>query len=111
MRSGDAQLRRVGEVLRKAVGEGATAARIGGDEFGILLPGVDERGAEQLLERLHSLIDMNNQFYHGPRLSLALGTATCAPGGRLEHTMSQADARMYDAKKEHYTATVHDRRR
>jgi diguanylate cyclase (GGDEF)-like protein len=109
--SGDAQLRRVGEVLRKAVGEGATAARIGGDEFGILLPGVDERGAEQLLERLDSLIDLNNQFYHGPRLSLALGTATCPAGGRLEQTMSQADARMYDAKKEHYGATAHDRRK
>ncbi len=71
--AGDALLRRVGEVLRKAVGDDVNAARLGGDEFGILLPGLDERGAAQLAERLDLLIDLNNQFYHGPKLSLALG--------------------------------------
>ncbi len=103
-------LRRAGEVLRKAVGEGATAARIGGDEFAILLPGVDERGALQLTERIESLIDLNNQFYHGPRISLALGVAASAQGERLERAMKLADTRMYAAKKEYYAAVAHDRR-
>ncbi|MEO8753798.1 MAG: GGDEF domain-containing protein [Casimicrobiaceae bacterium] len=109
--AGDALLRRAGEVLRKAVGEGATAARIGGDEFGILLPGVDERGALLVVDRIESLIDLNNQFYHGPRISLALGAAACAQGARVEQAMTLADARMYAAKKEHYAAMPHDRRK
>lgn len=109
--AGDALLRRVGEVLRKAVGEEVNAARLGGDEFGILLPGMDERGAAQLAERLDLLIDLNNQFYHGPRLSLALGVATCPVGQRVEDAMSRADAQMYAAKKDFYATTAHDRRR
>jgi diguanylate cyclase (GGDEF)-like protein len=109
--AGDALLRRVGEVLRKAVGDDVNAARLGGDEFGILLPGLDERGAAQLAERLDLLIDLNNQFYHGPKLSLALGVATCAQGGRVEDAMSRADAQMYVAKKEFYASAVHDRRK
>ena len=109
--AGDALLRRVGEVLRKAVGDEVNAARLGGDEFGILLPGMDERGAVQLAERLDLLVDLNNQFYHGPKLSLALGIATCAQGERVEDAMSRADAQMYTAKKEYYAAAGHDRRR
>lgn len=109
--AGDALLRRVGEVLRKAVGEDVTAARIGGDEFGILLPGVDARGAGKLTERIELLTDLNNQFYHGARLSLATGTATCRQGERIEQAMTLADARMYEAKREYYSAASHDRRR
>jgi diguanylate cyclase (GGDEF)-like protein len=109
--AGDALLRRVGEVLRKAAPEDATAARLGGDEFGILLPGMDARAAGQLIERIELLVDLNNQFYHGARMSLAVGAATCGPGERLEQVMRLADARMYDAKRQHYSAVVHDRRR
>jgi diguanylate cyclase (GGDEF)-like protein len=109
--AGDGLLRRAGEVLGKAVGESVTAARIGGDEFGILLPGTDERGLNQMLERIQTLVELNNQFYHGSRLSLSLGAATCKQGERLEQTMSLADARMYDAKKEHYGAGDRNRRR
>ena len=109
--AGDALLRRVGEVLRKAIGDTATAARIGGDEFGVLLPGVDERGAAQFAERLETLVDLNNQFYHGPRISLALGRATCAQGERLEQAMSAADTRMYRSKQMHYSVVQRDRRR
>ena len=36
-------LRRVGEVLTKAVDAPACAARVGGDEFMVLLPASDER--------------------------------------------------------------------
>lgn len=109
--AGDALLRRAGEVLRKAASEGATAARLGGDEFGILLPGVDARGAGQLIERIELLVDLNNQFYHGPRLSLACGSATCAEGERIEQAMSLADSRMYEAKRDFYSAAGKDRRR
>ncbi len=41
--AGDALLRRVGEVMNELFDKPQTAARIGGDEFAILLPAMDER--------------------------------------------------------------------
>jgi diguanylate cyclase (GGDEF)-like protein len=109
--AGDALLRRAGEVIAKAAGEGTVAARLGGDEFAILMPGADERDAAALVGRLESLVDLNNQYYQGARLSLALGVAACPEGARLESTMSRADERMYAAKKAYYAKAGRDRRR
>lgn len=109
--AGDALLRRAGEVLMKGVDRPAHAARVGGDEFVILLPGTDERGGAQLLERLQTLVDLNNQFYGGRPLSFAFGMASCASGDRLEAAVNQADRAMYAAKKAYYSADGANRRR
>ncbi len=109
--AGDGLLRRAGEVLSKAVEKPACAARIGGDEFVLLLPGTDERGGEQLLERLQTLIGLNNQFYGGAPLSFAFGMALCVSGDRLEATVQQADRAMYVAKKAYYNTEGTNRRR
>ena len=69
--AGDAMLRRVGEVLTKAVDSPDCAARIGGDEFALLLPATDERATQALIDRIGSLLELNNQFYPGRPLSLA----------------------------------------
>jgi len=108
--AGDALLRRAGEVLAKLADKPACAARIGGDEFVLLLPASDERAGLQAVERLASLIELNNSFYPGAALSLATGCATAQKGDRLETTVSQADERMLSAKREYYAATGVDRR-
>ena len=108
--AGDALLRRAGEVLGKAVDRPACAARIGGDEFVLLLPGADETAGEQLIERVQSLVELNNQYYPGALLSLAMGCATAQAGERLETTMSRADKRMFEAKRRFYKDTGLDRR-
>lgn len=108
---GDELLRRAGEVLAKAVDKPASAARIGGDEFAVLLPGTDERGGEQIVERIHSLLELNNQFYPGAALSFSIGLATCPAGQRLEAAVHRADQRMYEAKRAYYAASGRDRRR
>lgn len=108
--AGDALLQRVGEVLAKAIDKPACAARIGGDEFALLLPGMDERAGAQLIERIQSLVALNNQFYAGAPLRLSIGAATSQPGERLEITAHRADGAMYDSKRSHYEAAGHDRR-
>jgi len=100
--AGDALLRRAGEVLSKAVDSPACAARIGGDEFVVLLPATDEQGAQALRERLLSVLDMNNQFYPGHPLNFAIGSATCQAGGSLEAAVQAADNGMYQAKAAYY---------
>lgn len=107
---GDALLRRTGEVLKKAVGEQVCVARIGGDEFMVLLPGRDERGAATVVEQIEKVVELNNQFYPGTALSFSIGHATCHQGERLSDTVKIADGRMYEAKRAHYEG-LGDRRR
>ncbi len=102
--AGDALLRRVGEVLNKAVDKPRTAARIGGDEFAVLLPATDERQAATLIETIRNLVELNNQFYSAAPLNLSLGAATSRPGERLEDVAKRADAEMYEAKREYYSS-------
>ena len=108
--AGDALLRRAGEVLDKVADTPVCAARIGGDEFVLLLPGSDERAGQQMIERVQSLVELNNQYYPGATLSLAMGCATAPQSERLETTVSRADERMFVAKREFYAGVGHDRR-
>jgi len=109
--AGDAMLRRAGEVLGKAVDSPACAARIGGDEFALLLPASDARAAAAVQERIQSLLEMNNQFYPGQPLTLSMGTATCQEGESLDAAVSRADQAMYAAKARYYQSQDADRRR
>jgi diguanylate cyclase (GGDEF)-like protein len=108
--AGDALLRRAGEVLAKAADKPACAARIGGDEFVLLMPGADESAGLAMIERVRTLVELNNQFYAGAPLGLAMGCASAHKGERLEATMSLADDRMYEAKRAFYAAGGHERR-
>jgi diguanylate cyclase (GGDEF)-like protein len=108
--AGDSLLRRMGEVLAKAVDAPACAARIGGDEFTVLLPGVDERGALALQERILSMLDLNNQFYPGQPISLAMGVACCRSGDAVEAAIHRADQAMYAEKIRYYQDRGVDRR-
>jgi len=107
--AGDTLLRRASEALRAAAGTDDVVARIGGDEFAILMPGKDADAAAQLLERVLKAIEVNNQFYQGPRLSMSLGAATAAGGHDLPAAHKLADRRMYldkgDRRRQVATAT------
>ena len=100
--AGDEILRRAGEVLGKLVEPPSAVARIGGDEFVVLMPGCDEREGRDLVEAIDNLVTLNNQFHAGPTLSLSMGVATSRPGERLEAAVSRADAAMYAQKRAHY---------
>ena len=110
--AGDALLRRVGEVLGKLVDDGrrSSASRIGGDEFALLLPGLDARQAAQQVEQLLELLALNNQFHGGTPITLSTGAATAHEGERLEPVVHRADERMYADKRAYYVREGRDRR-
>ncbi|MBI2751130.1 MAG: sensor domain-containing diguanylate cyclase [Burkholderiales bacterium] len=110
--AGDAVLRRAGEVLSSATaGYPYCVARIGGDEFIALLPGSDERVASGLQERIESMIELNNQFYTGQRLSMAIGIATCHAASQVEAALHEADQAMFREKSRYYDESQLERRR
>jgi diguanylate cyclase (GGDEF)-like protein len=106
--AGDGLLRRVGEVLNEAVTQPGHAARIGGDEFAVVLPYIDERGAEAMVDNIRRLIGINNQYYSQMELKLSLGAATSLPGEKLEAVARRADLLMYEDKRAHYSAANPD---
>ncbi|WP_273793514.1 sensor domain-containing diguanylate cyclase [Brucella anthropi] len=101
--TGDGLLRRIGEVLNEAVKQPGHAARIGGDEFAVVLPYVDERGAEAMVEDIQRLVEINNQYYSQLKLNLSIGSATSMPGEKLETVAKRADLLMYENKRQQYT--------
>ena len=110
--AGDSLLRRVGEVLLSASeGTNVCIARIGGDEFVALLPACDERAAQNFKERIESLVEINNQYYSGRRLSLAIGIATAPSAMEVDALSHKADKAMFAAKSRYYEDTKLERRR
>lgn len=95
---GDKLIRRVAEVLKASINDGYVVARIGGDEFIVIMPKADMDDAQEMMERIQSLVAMNNKYYHEPQLSLSLGAAVSAPGLSLEKVISLADDEMYKNK-------------
>jgi len=109
--AGDQLLRRAGEVLNSIVDKPARAARIGGDEFAVILPGTESVEGEAMMKVIGDLIGINNEFYTDLPLSLSMGIATSEQGERLESVVKRADLAMLEAKREHYSRGEHDRRR
>ncbi|WP_245424068.1 sensor domain-containing diguanylate cyclase [Methylovirgula sp. 4M-Z18] len=99
---GDELLRRAGEVLAQVVEKSGCAARIGGDEFAIIMPGADEHAGEAMMNDVHRLAELNNQFHGATPLSFSMGAATSRRGERLDAVARRADAEMYDAKRRYY---------
>jgi len=108
--AGDSLLRRAGEVLNSIVDKPARAARIGGDEFAVILPNVEQAEGEAMMKVIDDLVVINNEFYTDLPLSLSMGLATSEPGERLEAVVKRADLAMLAAKRAHYTRAEDDRR-
>jgi diguanylate cyclase (GGDEF)-like protein len=92
-------LRRSGEVLRSSFRAEDVVARIGGDEFAVLIPDADEQVPAQSTERIHKMIDLNNTYYTGVPLSFSIGSALGEKDANLEAVQRLADDRMYQEKR------------
>jgi diguanylate cyclase (GGDEF)-like protein len=91
---GDDVLRLFGFALRRSVRSGDTAARIGGDEFAVILANADGSEVESFLERLRTTLVPS-----GIVISFAVGTAS-APRESTDpaELYRIADARLYEKK-------------
>jgi diguanylate cyclase (GGDEF)-like protein len=97
--AGDVLLQRCAEILSAAFRAEDVIARIGGDEFAVLLPDTDVASAEQSLRRVRCALDEHNAAFEGISLSIAFGVSTAEQGVALTEALKEADARMYEDKQ------------
>ena len=97
--AGDVLLQRCAEILSAAFRAEDVIARIGGDEFAVLLPDTDVASAEQSLRRVRGALHEHNAAFGGTPLSIAFGVSTAEQGVALTEALKEADARMYYDKQ------------
>lgn len=96
--SGDLAIRHVARVLRDVSRENDLAARLGGEEFALLLAGATENQAAAAAERLRQFIEKERLDDIG-QVTVSLGVAACPTHAISERTLYEAsDTALYRAK-------------
>lgn len=86
--AGDRILTALADAWRGLLREGDLVARIGGDEFVAVLPGMDREAAEMMMERLKK----------ASPIEWSAGVGTVGPGDTLEDCLARADVELYEEK-------------
>jgi len=95
---GDRVLAAVAQALRSAVRTHDTVARLGGEEFAMLVPGADVEHAREIAERARALIA--DVELRGATLTSSAGAAATTAGPeRSGELFDAADRALYEAKR------------
>lgn len=99
---GDRVLRSFADTLRSAVRSHDVPGRYGGEEFALLMPGIDKTAACAIVERCRQAVESRGIEHDGRPIAVAVSAGVAAFGedGRdLESLIKAADAALYQAKR------------
>lgn len=99
-RAGDQALIQIADLLARGLRKSDVVARIGGDEFGILLENADDKSAHETAGRLIDTIAACDFMHEGDSLplSVAIGVGLIDANDTIEDVMARADEAMYRRK-------------
>jgi diguanylate cyclase (GGDEF)-like protein len=98
------------DLFRQSYRDSDIIARMGGDEFAILLVTPTERGVEAASDRLKQNLEQFNARENGAyRLKVSIGTAAFEPTAQvsIDALLRLADERMYAEKERSKKNSVH----
>ncbi len=103
---GDIMLRSVADTIKSMLKRSTDiVCRYGGEEFAVILPGTDSRGAVEMAERIRNAIaELRISSLYSDKLTkvtISVGVATLTPTckGNVESAIENADRMLYEAKK------------
>jgi len=98
--TGDAALRAVAAIIRDSLRLHDLPGRYGGEEFGVVLPGIDAEGAAALAERIRRRIEQSVlEGTGGVRVTASIGYAALEPNDNDHGAwIARADRALYAAK-------------
>jgi diguanylate cyclase (GGDEF)-like protein len=97
--AGDKTLQLAAQVLVSACKDDDVIARMGGDEFAILVPRAGIAEGEAAVARIRAELAAVNAQHGSPALSISLGVATAFKGESPADSMRVADMWMYEEKR------------
>ena len=97
---GDLAIKTIAEVLKKNARSIDTAARMGGEEFNVILPGVDSNGAMIAAERIRKTLE-EQKLDTVEKITASIGVATFLEHSEnIEDIMELTDQAMYQSKRD-----------
>ncbi|MGY3868524.1 GGDEF domain-containing protein [Aeromonas crassostreae] len=96
--AGDGVLQAFGQLLRDVCPPGGLAARLGGEEFAMLLPGVSGSQACKLAEHIRSETETLGAG-EDIRFTVSLAVGTCRAGEEVGEWIRRTDLALYRAKE------------
>lgn len=96
--AGDVLLQTTGEILRKCFRLSDMVARIGGDEFAVLMPASPPDTVEAACQRIRDEIDQHNRDYPHMPISVSVGWAIGSKNNNIHELLKLADDQMYAEK-------------
>jgi diguanylate cyclase (GGDEF)-like protein len=99
--AGDKALLRVADFLRSSMRESDIIARVGGDEFMVLLAGCDEENAQKKAQKLEEGFAALTFEWHGYQIPVRASVGSClfTPEQTPDAVLQTADKNMYERKK------------
>jgi diguanylate cyclase (GGDEF)-like protein len=99
--AGDAVLQKVAQTLQGTIRKADLVARIGGEEFAIILPGISFEEGQDIAERIRRLVEAQRVNFDSLilRVTVSEGFAQLLPGEDSSSLTKRADAALYSSKE------------
>ena len=107
--AGDAALKQIGQIMLQRLRKSDIYARIGGEEFGMLLPLTSLNKAAQLAEELRQVIESSPVAFENHSFNITASLGVSSGISDIDTLVRQADNAMYKSKKSGRNTVVCDR--